>query len=120
MSALVEAAEMIERTRTERMAHGDHDQAARLTELVRLIRDEAEYLEGIERPDATGRRFPMVTASYPPGSALGYLLRYCPATRRLRELRGLSVPEVPTTVGTEEVSPFGDTGPRLVFVGGDL
>lgn len=116
MTALAEAATLIETVRGERMLAGDHLTADRLFELYRLIAEEAEVVDLIEHHE-----LPAPTVWYPAGAALGHLFQSCAVTRRIRELRGLPCHYTPTAVDVEcgafpTADTFADTDPGWVFV----
>jgi hypothetical protein len=79
------------------MLAGDHDTARRLQLITLALRTEAELLD-----DETVRGVPVPrTAPIEPGGArhtIGHLVRYDPAARALRRLRGLPVPELAEAV----------------------
>jgi hypothetical protein len=88
MTALGKAITIVGGVRAERLLAGDRDTAARLAELIRLLDDEREYVEGIEKHDLS-----MTNRDYPPGVCVGWFWRHDPHVRQLRRLRGLHVPE---------------------------
>ncbi len=89
MTALADAVAIVGDVRAERLLAGDPNTADRLAELARLLIDEDEYVGGIEKHD-----LPATSMDYPPGATIGWLFRHNPHTRRIRQLRGLALPEV--------------------------
>jgi hypothetical protein len=89
VTALFDAAELLDVARSGAELRGDVDQALRLGITRDRVLEEARYLDRVTSGAPIMRR-----RELPAGACLGYMFRHCATTRANRRALGLDVPEL--------------------------